>query len=117
MLSVGPTMVSQSSSDQRTPPWLAWFGTTAAAAAILMGSWQLANLLLGLLAGSYMGELEGIVRGSAGAGVVATIVTLPAARYMLRWARNSVLLAIVMIPAGAAGVWFWLPRVFLYANF
>ena len=110
-------MVSQPAPDQKTPRWLAWSGAAAFSGAILMGSWQLAHLLLGLLAGSYMSELEGVVRVSAAAGVLATIVTLLAARHVLRCARNSVWLATVMIPAGAVGVYLLLPRVFVYTTF
>jgi len=94
-----------------------WMGAIACAGALLMGVWQAANLLLGVLVGDDIGELQVLVRVSAAAGAIAMLVTLPALPRMLRWARRSAWLATLRIPAGAVGVYWLLPRVFVYADF
>lgn len=82
-----------------------------------MGLWQVANFGLGLVAGDYYGELEGLVRVSAAAGAIAMLATLPVARLLFRRARASAWLAVLMIPIGAVAIYYLAPRVFPYSHF
>jgi hypothetical protein len=81
-----------------------------------MGLWQVANFGLGIVAGDYYGEMEGLVRVSAAAGAIAMLATLPVARLLFRRARASAWLAVLMIPIGAVAIYYLAPRVFLYAQ-
>lgn len=82
-----------------------------------MGCWQVSNLALGWAVGDYVGELEGLVRVSAAAGAIAMLATLPIARLLLRRARASAWMAALMIPVGVLGIYYLIPRVFLFAVF
>jgi hypothetical protein len=102
---------------QQTPRWLAGCGVVAASGAVLMGFWQVANLALGWAVGSYVSQLEWIIRVSAASGVVATLATLPIAKLMMRFARRSVMLSMALFPLGVVGMYYLVPRVFVYAMF
>ncbi len=102
---------------RRTPPWLAWSAGCVASVGVLMGLWQVANFGLGIVAGDYVGELEGLVRVSAAAGAISMLATLPVARLLFRRARASAWLAALMIPIGAFAIYHLVPSVFVYAKF
>ncbi len=110
-------MSSQSDPVDRTSPWLVWPAGLVASTGVLMGLWQVASFGLGIVAGDYVGELEGIVRVSAAAGAIAMLATVPVARFLFRRARASAWLAVLMIPVGVVAIYELVPRVFLYAKF
>jgi hypothetical protein len=82
-----------------------------------MGFWQCAFMGLGWAAGQYVSEVEGLVRVSAGSAVIATLATIPLARLLMRPARRSAVFSICLIPVGLIGMYFLVPRAFVYANF
>lgn len=103
--------------SQGSPRWLALVGVVSASGALVMGLWQCAFLGLGWAAGAYISEMEGLVRVSAASGVFAAFAALPLARLLMRPARRSAVLSIALIPLGLVGMYFLVPRVFVYANF
>ncbi|MBM3496801.1 MAG: hypothetical protein FJX72_21140 [Armatimonadetes bacterium] len=109
-------MSTQPDPSHRAPLWLVLPAALIASVAVLMCCWQVANLGIGLAVGDYIGELEGLVRVSAAAGAIAMLATLPVARFLLRRARASVWLALLMIPLGAVATYYLVPRVFVYAT-
>lgn len=100
-----------------TPRWLVWPATSAGSLAVLMGSWQVANLGIGFAVGDHVGEVEGLVRVSAGAGAIAMLATLPAARFLLRRARASAAVALLMLFIGVTATYYLVPRAFMHASF
>ena len=60
---------------------------------------------------------EATIRIAGASGVVATLVSLPLARPLLRLARRSTAVTATLFVVGAVGMYVFVPRVWVYVNF
>jgi len=85
--------------------------------ALVTDTAELTFSIIGLWVGEGLQELYWLARACAAAGVLATLATLPFWRLLVRLARYSTLVATLMIPVGLIGIYWLLPRVFVYVQF
>ena len=112
---------TMATTDAMAPdPAFALASTIVAMGGLIMMAFQLCFFGIGL---SFPSLLQGgvfsvsLIRLEGVSGVVGTLAAMLLARPLLRAARRSVWIASIQLIIGATGMYLFVPRTFVYANF